>query len=91
MRALVTKLLRRYPDRVSIARRPERRIEPLRRPSALDAYEGKWVAVNDDRVIASADTSSELARTLRSMGPAAHGVVMQFVRPAADGYIVGVG
>jgi hypothetical protein len=69
-----------------------RRVDPIPRPRTLDTYDGLWVAVDGDDVIAAAETSHALALQLHSMD---HRVtaraVVEFVRPAGDAYIVGVG
>ncbi|MGH9099701.1 MAG: DUF5678 domain-containing protein, partial [Acidimicrobiales bacterium] len=59
-----------------------RRVRPVPRPHELEGFEGKWVAVDGRRVVASAETSHELALKLQSMDPDRLGeIVMQFVRP----------
>jgi hypothetical protein len=51
-----------------------------------------WVAVSDGAVVAAAPTSHRLALTLHDMDHRKrHRVVVQYVRPATDAYIVGVG
>ena len=46
-----------------------------------DSYGGKFVALRDDRVIASADTHGELVRELKEKGLPAEEVVFEYVRP----------
>jgi hypothetical protein len=71
---------------------PGTRIAPVPRPPALEAYAGMWVAVSDGAVVAAAPTSHRLALTLHDMDHRKrHRVVVQYVRPATDAYIVGVG
>jgi hypothetical protein len=76
------------------ARRPPRQAPlagPKPRPACLDGYEGKWVAVVDDReVVASGDTGGELIEPLRRMGLAGKAVV-QYVFPPSDSWRVGCG
>jgi hypothetical protein len=70
------------------SRRPVR-VPPLRPPPELDTFEGKWVAVAGSRVVASADTSHELGLKLRKMEPEQlKNVVMQYVHPPTDSYVV---
>ena len=77
---------------VPIARRPvDGLIPPTHRPTALAGYEGLWVALLNGEVIASAETSRDLAAVLRSMGSQTQDSVMQYVRPPVSGYVVGVG
>ena len=77
---------------VPIARRPvDGLIPPTHRPAALSGYEGKWVALLHGEVIASAESSRDLAAIIRSMGSRTQDSVMQFVRPPVSGYVVGVG
>lgn len=68
------------------------RVTPHSRPAALDAYEGLWVAVLDDEVVAAEETSHKLALKLDGMDHRKRNrVVVEFVRPSANSYIVGVG
>lgn len=91
MRALFQKIFPRYARRMAIHRRPSEPMRPLPYLRELDRYVGKWVAVKDGHVVTFADTSTELALRLRELGADGRGAVMQFVRPEADSYIVGVG
>ena len=69
--------------------RPVWRVPPLQRPPELDAFEGKWVAVVEGRVVASAETSHELDLELRQWPPdELKKVVMQYVHPPTDCSIV---
>jgi len=53
---------------------------------------GKWVGVIDDEVVAAAETSHQLALKLHDMDHRRRQrVVVEYVRPNADTYIVGVG
>lgn len=66
--------------------------KPEPRPSNLDGLEGKWVAVENGRVIQAAETSHELAVQLHAMDHRRRRrVVVEFVRPDSDSFIVGVG
>jgi hypothetical protein len=65
---------------------------PLTRPSALDRYEGLWVAVLDGEVVMAEDTSHALALKIHDMDHRKRErVVVEYVRPRADSYIVGAG
>ncbi len=71
---------------------PARRVAPAPRPAALDDFVGKWIAVSDGQVVAAAETSRQLALQVHSMDrQLREKVVVEFVRPASDSYIVGVG
>jgi hypothetical protein len=89
--SLFNRLTLGYRRRMGIARRPEQHIRPVPRVEGLDRYENFWVAVRGGEVVAAAETSRELAYQLRKMGSRAEGAVMQFVRPASDAFIVGIG
>lgn len=64
---------------------------PVRRPSELDDYVGKWVGVKNGEVVASADSSSELAELIIGLGDEADGSVIEYVAPPTDTWVVGVG
>lgn len=71
---------------------PTRRVAAQPRPKELDGFVGKWVAVIDGEVVAAADSSHQLALQLHDMDYRHRaGVVVEYVRPATDSYIVGVG
>ena len=91
MKLLLRRIIRRYRVPMGIARQPQERIRALPALGELDQWVNHWVAVKDGKVIAAALKSSDLGYRLHQMGPAAQGAVMQFVRPAVDGFIVGVG
>lgn len=58
----------------------------------LNNYQGLWVAVVGDEVIAAAPTSHELALQLHHMDHRKRErAVVEFARPDSDAYIVGVG
>lgn len=68
------------------------KVGPLPRPRMLDTYEGMWVAVIDGEVAAAEQTSHGLALKLFGMDHRKRArAVVQYVRPASDSYIVGVG
>lgn len=90
MRRVFDRLRRRYRSGMAVSRH-HGRVDPVPHLEALDQWVNHWVAVKDGRVIAAAPTSRELAYELKKMGSRAKGAVAQFVRPASDGYIVGVG
>jgi hypothetical protein len=67
-------------------------VAPLPRPAMLDRFEGMWVAVAGGEVVAAAETSHQLALQLHEMDHRKRqNVVVEFVRPTTDSYIVGVG
>ncbi|MGH9297643.1 MAG: hypothetical protein ACRDZP_06655 [Acidimicrobiales bacterium] len=71
---------------------PEARVAPLPRPSMLDEFADMWVAVIDGEVVAAEPTSHSLALKLHDMDHRRRQrVVVQYVRPVTDSYIVGVG
>jgi hypothetical protein len=75
-----------------VERPSTRRVAPEPRPAELDGFDGKWVAVAGGVVIAAADTSHNLALQLHQMDHRRRErVVVEYVRPASDSYIVGVG
>ena len=65
--------------------------DPVRRPAALEGWEGHWVALRGDEVIAAAWNPRELTAKLHEMGPSAAGAVARYVPyPSAD-IVIGVG
>lgn len=67
-------------------------VGPVPKPNDLDRFEDMWVAVIDGEVIAAEPTSHALAMTLLRMDHRRRErAVVQYVRPASDSYIVGVG
>ena len=70
--------------------KPQRQ-EPVRRPAALDGWEGCWVALKDGKVIAAAGSSRELVPKLIDMGDTARGAVAQFVPKPSNTIVIGVG
>jgi hypothetical protein len=79
-----------YRRGVAISRRPGQ-VEPDRRLRDLDNFVGRWVAVKDGRVVAAADTSRSLVYELHKLGSSARGAVAQYVPPASESAMVGVG
>jgi hypothetical protein len=75
---------------MGISRRANR-VEPLQPPAEASMYEGLWIAVLDDKVIAAASTSTDLAYELFKLGPAASDAVMQRVQKPSDRVLVGMG
>jgi len=68
------------------------RIRPVPRPRMLDDYDGCWVAVANNKVVAAAETSHQLALQLQALDHRiSRAAVVEYVRPSADTYIVGVG
>ncbi|MEX2548404.1 MAG: hypothetical protein WD830_11570 [Chloroflexota bacterium] len=67
-------------------------VAPIPRPEFLQRFEGMWVAVLDGKVVAAELTSHGLAQKLHDMDhKKRRRVVVEFVRPTTDSYIVGVG
>lgn len=84
------RLRRGYGADVPEPRRP--RVAALPRPAELDGLEGMWVAVADGQVVALAETSHRLALRLHDMDHRKRKrVVIEYVRPTTDSYIVGAG
>lgn len=72
--------------------RRTRRVPPVPRPRELESFVGKWVAVAGHEVVASAETSHELASKVRGKtSDQLRGIVIQYVRPKTDSYLVGAG
>lgn len=68
------------------------RIAAVPRLAALDQYEGLWVAVLEGEVVMAEQTSHALALKLHDMDHVKrNNVVVEFVRPTGDSYIVGAG
>lgn len=68
------------------------RVAPLPRPAALDRYEGLWVAIIDDKVVASGKTSHQLALELEKIDDShRRRAVVEYVQPPADSYVVFAG
>ncbi len=65
--------------------------EVVRRPSELDEFFGKWVAVKGDSVIAAAESSQALAYELRKLGSRASGAVVSYVAEPSSAVMVGLG
>ena len=76
---------------MGIARRAERRLTPLEATAGLEMYEGLWVAVKNDSVIAAAASTRELVHALAKIGPSAEGATMQRVPEPERGLLVGLG
>lgn len=80
-----------YRPDMAIAR-SGRRLAPVRRPEALEAFMGKWVAVEAGDVIAVADSSKALAYKLHKLDHQRRArATIEFVRPNSDAFIVGAG
>lgn len=78
-----------YASGMSVGRRREKRVQPLKRIPELDSFEGRWVAVKGGRVVLDAPSSTALAKSLRQAN--IHGATAMFVSPATEGYRVGLG
>lgn len=62
-----------------------------RRPESLAGWEGCWVALRGDEVIAAENTSRELVAKLHEMGPQASDAVVQYVPRRSPEIVIGVG
>lgn len=80
-----------YRRLMAIARRPERRLAPIEATVGLEKYEGLWIAVKDERVVAAGKTTRELVYALAKIGPSAEGATMQRVPKPENGLLVGLG
>jgi len=80
----------KYRRGVGISRKGPR-IEPARRPEALDAYAGQWVALKDGEVIAHSPDPRSVVREMRRMGQAAEGAVLQRAPEPSEALAVGLG
>ena len=74
----------------SASARPSK-VEPERQPESLKGWEGYWVALKGDEVVAAARHPRELAAKLHEMGPAGAGAVARFVPRPSDVIVIGVG
>jgi hypothetical protein len=79
-----------YPEPMGVARQGDP-LPPVRHLSALDGYEGMWVAVKAGEVVASAPSSRELVLRLKDMGASGKGAVAQYVPKPTESFMVGVG
>lgn len=77
--------------RVGFGRRASGVVDPVRRPRELDGFVGRWVAVKNGKVVASADTSRALVYEVRKLGSRGAGAIAQFVPPPDSAFMVGVG
>lgn len=86
----LSRLLRGYDPAVD--ERTPRGVAPLPRPEELQRFEGMWVAVVDGQVVLAEHTSHKLALRLHEMDHRKRQkAVVEYVRPAGNAYIVGVG
>lgn len=81
----------RYHEDMGVDRQPRRVISPVHAIAELDAHVGKWVAVREGKVIATAPSSTDLVEKLRALGVDGRGASAQYVAPPVAGYKVGVG
>jgi len=56
-------------------------MEPIDYIRLQDSFGGKFVAIREDKVVASADTHGELVRVLKDNNLEAEDVVFEFIRP----------
>ena len=68
-----------------------KRLEPERTPDSLHGFEGRWVAMVGNEVIAAAHNPRELAAMLHEMGPRGKKAVARFVPQPSDVIVIGVG
>lgn len=68
-----------------------KRLEPERLPDTLRGFEGKWVAVDGDEVIAADHNPRDLVAQLHRMGPAGANAVTRYVPSPSDVIVIGVG
>lgn len=67
-------------------------VEPIKRRADLGTYEGQWIAMIADEVVAVASTSGALAYELQKMTDQRRAkAAVEFIRPTTDAYIVGAG
>jgi hypothetical protein len=84
--------INRYRGLMSPSSVPRRAVAPLPRPQLLETYDGLWVALDGEDVIAAAETSHALALHLHALDHRIRArAVVEYVRPASESYIVGVG
>jgi hypothetical protein len=89
--ALAGRLRFRYGYLITKPPRRVNELAPVARPAALDGYVGKWVAVKEGRVVASADTGPKLVAKVKALGEEGVDAVAEYVAPASDSWMVGVG
>jgi hypothetical protein len=71
---------------------PRPRLAPEPRSPGLSKFEGLWVAVIGDEVVAAEKSSHALALKLHEMDHRRRSrAVVEYVRPTGDSYIVGAG
>ncbi len=69
-----------------------KRLEPERLPdSLLRGFEGRWVAMVGDEVVAAAHSPRELVAQLHEMGPRGAKAVTRYVPLPSDVIVIGVG
>lgn len=66
-------------------------MEPVKRSALLRGYVGKWVAVKEGRVVASAETAGELVKLVKALGEEGQGAIAEYVSPPSSILMVGVG
>lgn len=87
-----SKLNTGYREHMSSRSESPQRVAALPRPEGLDRFDGMWVAVADGDVVAAAESSHKLALQLHDMDHRRRRkVVIEYVRPTTDSYIVGAG
>lgn len=64
---------------------------PEPRPTELEEFVGRWVAVKNGKVVAAAFNARELVPQIHALGEAGSGAVAQFVPLPSDSIMIGVG
>jgi hypothetical protein len=64
---------------------------PVRQPDSLKGWEGYWVALVGEDVVAAAHNPRELAAKLHEMGPSVATAVARYVPEPSDVIVIGVG
>lgn len=67
------------------------RYEPRRLPDSARKFEGSWVALDGDEVIAAAHNARELVAKLHEMGPRSRKAITQYIPRPSDVITIGIG
>lgn len=71
--------------------RSGKKVSPVPRDKALDAYTGQWVAIKDGVVVAHGRSSRDVVRQLHKMGAAGKGAVLHRAASPDEPLAVGLG